>query len=128
MNLLIVPPAFRLPMVGCALPRDRRRFHYLDCLFFSTPSDPDGVLFVRKSDNTFLLYRLCDRQFHEHEWKGSVVASNTIFHEGKLYTFSFEKERKRKLNALIDEDWSWNDENWSLAVVSTLSFQVTLLQ
>lgn len=85
---------------------------YLDCLFFSTPSDPDGVIFIRKSDNTFLLYRLCDRKFYEHQWKGTAV-SNTIFVEGKLYTLSLEKGKKRKLCGL-------NDEDWSLAVVDPL--------
>lgn len=60
-------------------------FCYLDCLFFSTPSYPDGILFVRNSTNKFLLYQRCDRRFDEYHWNGTAV-SNTIFHEGKLYT------------------------------------------
>lgn len=68
------------------LPRGEPSVHYLDCLCFLTPSNPNGVIFVRKSNNTFLLSRRCDQQ-----WKETVM-SNTIFFEGKLYTFKLKEE------------------------------------
>ncbi|RWR81482.1 F-box domain-containing protein/DUF295 domain-containing protein [Cinnamomum micranthum f. kanehirae] len=87
------------------LPRLEFSVCYLDCLFFSTQLDPDGVIFVRKSNNTFLLYRCCERQFYEHQWRETVV-SNTIFFEGKLYALSINKGKNRKLHSLSDEDWN----------------------
>lgn len=66
--------------------KDKFSVFYRDCLFFSTPADPHGVVFIRKSDHTFLLYRRRRKRFVEYEWKGAV-ASNTIFFEGKLYAF-----------------------------------------
>ena len=102
------------------LPMEKLSFCYLDCLFFSTPSDPDDILFIRKSNNSFLLYRRCDRWFQEHQWKGGTVVSNTIFCRGKLYTFSLKNYNKITLRALIDEEWSLNDEKWNLAVVNPL--------
>ncbi|KAJ8638428.1 hypothetical protein MRB53_012695 [Persea americana] len=99
------------------LPRVLKHSCYVDCLYFSTRVDPIGVLFARKSNNTFLLYRLkypcrspkiifsvlyglkdlCCSPFHQYEWKETVV-SNTIFCQGKLYT-------------LNDQDWSLSVED-----------------
>lgn len=91
------------------LPRVLKHSCYVDCLYFSTRVDPIGVLFARKSNNTFLLYRLkypcrspkiifsvlyglkdlCCSPFHQYEWKETVV-SNTIFCQGKLYTLNYQ--------------------------------------
>ncbi|KAJ8638924.1 hypothetical protein MRB53_015618 [Persea americana] len=77
------------------LPKTKGVVCYLHCVFFSTPSDPDGVLFVTSSDNSFLLYRLrlnnrydryqWERDRYRYQWEGSGVISNFIFCKGKLY-------------------------------------------
>lgn len=82
------------------LPKTEEVVRYRNCLFFSTPSYPNGVLLVTKSDNSFLLYRqtLNDSDHYEWEndgynykWEGTVV-SNVIICKGKSYA--------------VEEDWS----------------------
>lgn len=48
------------------------------------------------------------------------MVSNTIFFEGKLYTLSINKGKKRKLHSLSDVDWGLQYEGWNLAVIDPL--------
>lgn len=65
---------------------------YRNCLFFSTPSDPNGILLVMKSSNSFVLYRLNNQccswlDSDDYCWERDIV-SNIICHEGKLYAMN----------------------------------------
>lgn len=82
------------------LPMEQYPQQYIECVFFSTPDDPDGVFFVREENmdgellpysDRFFLYRRSEQVFHAHRWKGTVF-SNTVFYKGKLYA--------------LNDDWS----------------------
>lgn len=68
------------------LPEAEELVHYHDCLFFSTPADPDGALLVTKSNNKFLLCRLNDQsnrtfqgKLHALNEDGSLVLADPLF-------------------------------------------------
>eukprot|EP00268_Persea_americana_P039799 TRINITY_DN3944_c0_g1_i5.p1 TRINITY_DN3944_c0_g1~~TRINITY_DN3944_c0_g1_i5.p1 ORF type:complete len:408 (-),score=48.58 TRINITY_DN3944_c0_g1_i5:528-1751(-) len=72
------------------LPNKKIGFLGLDCIFFSTPTDPDGIFHIMQGCQTLMLCSLKDPSrwsiFDESE-QGNVV-SNTILCDGKLYALN----------------------------------------
>ncbi|XXG42951.1 hypothetical protein AAC387_Pa01g3100 [Persea americana] len=72
------------------LPNKKIGFLGLDFIFFSTPTDPDGIFHIMQGHQRLMLCSLKDPSrwsiFDESE-QGNVV-SNTIFCDGKLYALN----------------------------------------
>ncbi|XXG42949.1 hypothetical protein AAC387_Pa01g3098 [Persea americana] len=69
------------------LPSTETSLFDLDCIFFSTPTDPDGVFHIMKGCRRFMLCSLKDpSQWSIFDQSGQEdFVSNTIFCNGKLY-------------------------------------------
>ncbi|KAJ8647143.1 hypothetical protein MRB53_000166 [Persea americana] len=62
---------------GCIdVPKQGRRTNYFECLFFISPTYPDGVFLYRAGKNKFLPCRLNPRSDHQYyEWQKPIIVS-----------------------------------------------------